>query len=69
LLVEGGTQTLNLFIQSGLWDEARVFISPVKFQEGLEAPVMNGTADSLRPLAGDTLKVYHNRTPKPTPLK
>lgn len=69
LFVEGGTSTLNLFIRSGLWDEARVFESPVKFQGGLEAPVINGKADSHISVASDTLKIYHNLIPMPAPLR
>jgi len=38
ILVEGGGQILNAFIEEGLWDEARVFTSPNKFGEGISAP-------------------------------
>tara|TARA_B100000508_G_scaffold118450_1_gene98654 strand:+ start:169128 stop:170183 length:1056 start_codon:yes stop_codon:yes gene_type:complete len=38
LFVEGGASTLQAFINDGLWDEARVLSSDVKFGKGLEAP-------------------------------
>jgi diaminohydroxyphosphoribosylaminopyrimidine deaminase/5-amino-6-(5-phosphoribosylamino)uracil reductase len=38
VIVEGGAQTLNLFLKSGLWDEARVFTSSKTFGSGIEAP-------------------------------
>ncbi len=38
LIVEGGAQLLNSFIEAGLWDEARVLTGPGYFSDGLEAP-------------------------------
>lgn len=42
IIVEGGTKTLNLFIKQQLWDEARVFVNPLKtFVKGINAPVFD----------------------------
>tara|TARA_R110002012_G_scaffold252147_3_gene430872 strand:+ start:85454 stop:86527 length:1074 start_codon:yes stop_codon:yes gene_type:complete len=38
VLVEGGAQTLQAFIDADLWDEARVFKAPVNFQKGIQSP-------------------------------
>lgn len=38
IIVEGGCQTLNLFIQNNLWDEARILIGNSYFGSGLKAP-------------------------------
>lgn len=38
LIVEGGTATHNSFIESGLWDEIRVEMSPVTSGGGTKAP-------------------------------
>ena len=38
IIVEGGAKTINSFIEEGLWDEARVFISDKKFEKGIKAP-------------------------------
>lgn len=40
LLVEGGTTTLQSFIDSGLWDEAREELSSVLLSSGVPAPRM-----------------------------
>lgn len=37
VLVEGGAQTVQSFIDAGLWDEARIFIAPVSFEKGIKA--------------------------------
>lgn len=42
VLVEGGGQLLQSFIDSGLWDEAFVEISDVKFEKGVNAPTIKG---------------------------
>lgn len=38
VIIEGGRQTLQSFIDSGIWDEARVFTGKVNFQSGVKAP-------------------------------
>ena len=38
LIVEGGAKTLTEFLDLGLWDEVRVFQTPVKFEGGVKAP-------------------------------
>ena len=38
LIVEGGRQTHEAFIQAGLWDEIRVEIAPISVSEGTRAP-------------------------------
>ncbi|NGM61509.1 bifunctional diaminohydroxyphosphoribosylaminopyrimidine deaminase/5-amino-6-(5-phosphoribosylamino)uracil reductase RibD [Sphingobacterium sp. SGG-5] len=40
LIVEGGAKTLQLFIDAGLWDEARVFTTQAEWGVGLRAPVL-----------------------------
>ena len=40
VLIEGGTQLLQSFIDAGLWDEARIFKGTVLFGDGVKAPVM-----------------------------
>jgi diaminohydroxyphosphoribosylaminopyrimidine deaminase/5-amino-6-(5-phosphoribosylamino)uracil reductase len=41
LIIEGGRQTLQKFIDKNLWDEARVFIGKKIFREGIKAPEIN----------------------------
>ena len=40
VIIEGGTKTLQHFIDTGLWDEARIFVSPKTLGGGLKGPVI-----------------------------
>lgn len=57
LIVEGGAQTLQAFIDLDLWDEARVFISPKTFEDGIKAPAISGVLQTQQRIVGDWLKV------------
>lgn len=37
VLVEGGAQTIQSFIDVGFWDEARIFTAPISFIKGIKA--------------------------------
>jgi len=38
LIVEGGSKTLQAFIDCGLWDEAHIYIAPHCLEKGVKAP-------------------------------
>jgi diaminohydroxyphosphoribosylaminopyrimidine deaminase/5-amino-6-(5-phosphoribosylamino)uracil reductase len=38
LIVEGGCQTHESFIQAGLWDEIRMEVAPITISDGTRAP-------------------------------
>lgn len=60
ILVEGGKRTLEGFIESDFWDEARVFTSSNYFGEGLSAPnLLQAPANSER-IGDDELRTYYN---------
>jgi diaminohydroxyphosphoribosylaminopyrimidine deaminase/5-amino-6-(5-phosphoribosylamino)uracil reductase len=60
VLVEGGAGLLNALLAAGLWDEARVFRSPVAFGSGIAAPVLRGGVTAHKEEIGDnTLAVYY----------
>jgi len=40
VIIEGGLQTLQTFIDENLWDEARVFIGNNNFETGIKAPLL-----------------------------
>ena len=40
VLIEGGTQLLQTFIDAGLWDEVRIFTGTTLFGDGVKAPVI-----------------------------
>ena len=59
VIVEGGTNLLSQFIEQNLWDEARVFTSPVYLKEGIPTPVFNFPAHSTENIMGDQLQFFY----------
>lgn len=60
VIIEGGSQTLQTFIDENIWDEARVFTGKTKFSEGTKAPVFLGELTSETLIMDDTLRIYKN---------
>jgi diaminohydroxyphosphoribosylaminopyrimidine deaminase / 5-amino-6-(5-phosphoribosylamino)uracil reductase len=60
VIVEGGAETINAFLEKGLWDEARVFTSSKSFGEGINAPIIHGGEFQMVRVGEDQLKVYKN---------
>ena len=60
IFVEGGATTLKCFIESGLWDEARVFESPQTFGKGIEAPKLSGAPGTVEMIEKDKLLYFIN---------
>lgn len=60
LIVEGGSFLLNKFLESELWDEARVFTSQNKFEEGIAAPVITKPASEIVSVLEDRLAIHYN---------
>ena len=59
LIVEGGTRTLQTFIDEKLWDEAIVFIGNTSFVKGVKSPII--TKEFKEELIeSDVLKRYTN---------
>ncbi|AQG79720.1 bifunctional diaminohydroxyphosphoribosylaminopyrimidine deaminase/5-amino-6-(5-phosphoribosylamino)uracil reductase RibD [Spirosoma montaniterrae] len=58
ILVEGGTTLLNAFIDSGLWDEMRVFRAPKLLGAGVKAPTVRGQIISRERIGDDELSIY-----------
>ena len=46
LLVEGGAQLINSFVEADVWDEARVETAPVRLYQGGHAPMLGKEAVS-----------------------
>jgi diaminohydroxyphosphoribosylaminopyrimidine deaminase / 5-amino-6-(5-phosphoribosylamino)uracil reductase len=59
VIVEGGAQILNAFITLNFWDEARVFYSPMVFENGIKAPEIHADDFFEDRLSSDTLKIYY----------
>jgi len=60
VIVEGGSKTLQSFINQGLWDEARVFIAAVNFGSGIKAPFFSGQLIQERKIVDDLFFIYLN---------
>ena len=60
VIIEGGSQTLQTFIDEDLWDEARVFKGSSKFETGTPAPTFSGQLISKKKLIDDVLNLYIN---------
>lgn len=57
VIIEGGAQTLQIFIDAGLWDEARIFTSPIFWGEGIKAPQIKGNIKEQISLGHDQLTI------------
>jgi len=55
VMVEGGLQTLQTFIDANLWDEARVFTGTQNLREGIPAPILKGLKSYTENIHTDTL--------------
>lgn len=60
VLVEGGAQTHQSFIDANLWDEVRVFTGTSSFKKGIKAPSISGKLVASKTIGSDTLKTYYN---------
>jgi len=61
VIIEGGAQILNQFIDANLWDEARIFTSETNWKEGIIAPKLNGNIVENLSLEHDDLTIYSNQ--------
>jgi len=60
VIIEGGSKTLQMFIDENIWDEARVFTGQINFKEGIKAPHFNGRLISKEKITDDILNIYVN---------
>ena len=60
VFVEGGAEIINHFIDTGLWDEARIFYGNSRFNKGLKAPVITGKPFSQADFGTSRLNVLLN---------
>lgn len=60
VIIEGGTKTLQHFIDAELWDEVRIFVTKEKLISGLKGPVFKrNTNYNSSKILEDTLLTYH----------
>jgi diaminohydroxyphosphoribosylaminopyrimidine deaminase/5-amino-6-(5-phosphoribosylamino)uracil reductase len=59
VIVEGGAQTLQFFIDLKLWDEARIFTASRFFGNGISAPIIQGHSKIETEIFGDKLAIIN----------
>jgi diaminohydroxyphosphoribosylaminopyrimidine deaminase/5-amino-6-(5-phosphoribosylamino)uracil reductase len=60
VFVEGGRQTLQTFVDAGLWDEARVFVGSQTFGSGVKAPKLGAVVFEKHEIKDTRLHLYRN---------
>ncbi|CAN5140186.1 bifunctional diaminohydroxyphosphoribosylaminopyrimidine deaminase/5-amino-6-(5-phosphoribosylamino)uracil reductase RibD [soil metagenome] len=58
VIIEGGSQVLQEFINQNLWDEARIFKSNISFNKGIKAPAIEGRLIQMEQIHNDHLFFY-----------
>jgi diaminohydroxyphosphoribosylaminopyrimidine deaminase/5-amino-6-(5-phosphoribosylamino)uracil reductase len=59
VIIEGGRQTIQTFIDSNFWDEARVFVGNFNLNNGVKAPLLKRNYTSSK-IYKDQLKLFIN---------
>lgn len=62
LIVEGGSKTLQGFMDKALWDEASVFIGEKTFGSGIKAAIITASTCSSQKIDNNTLNIYKQFT-------
>jgi len=60
VIVEGGLKTLIFFIRNRLWDEAKVFKTKIKLNDGLISPKLEQKEKTIISVGKDKLYTYIN---------
>ncbi len=60
VIIEGGQQILTQFITAGLWDEARIFTSSIKWENGISSPIIDGITQETNTIGEDQLMILLN---------
>jgi diaminohydroxyphosphoribosylaminopyrimidine deaminase/5-amino-6-(5-phosphoribosylamino)uracil reductase len=58
ILIEGGSHTIQRWIDAGLWDEARVFVAPHHLTQGVRAPLITSSPLHTLESGVDALYLY-----------
>ena len=60
VIIEGGLQTLQTFIDENLWDEARVFTGNTNLEKGIKAPCIPKTNSEKHTIDTDEFLIIRN---------
>jgi len=62
VIIEGGRETLQSFIDGNLWDEVRVFVGETNLEKGISAPILNSKPKSEEKISSDVLRWFLKST-------
>jgi diaminohydroxyphosphoribosylaminopyrimidine deaminase/5-amino-6-(5-phosphoribosylamino)uracil reductase len=60
VIIEGGRQTLQTFIDANIWDEAQVFRGEIYFKSGTKAPTISVENSKKEKILNDELLTFFN---------
>ncbi len=60
VIIEGGLQTLQTFIDANLWDEARIFTGKPFLKKGTKAPFLSKNNSEKQKIQEDELSIIRN---------
>lgn len=60
VIIEGGRQTLQTFIDENIWDEARIFKGKKPLIKGIKAPIIKCKNVKQQPILEDELLIFFN---------
>jgi diaminohydroxyphosphoribosylaminopyrimidine deaminase/5-amino-6-(5-phosphoribosylamino)uracil reductase len=60
VIIEGGNKTLQSFIDTNMWDEARIFTTNKELTDGVKDPNIKGEIITETEIGGDKLKIIRN---------
>ncbi len=60
VIIEGGRQTLQTFIDENLWDEARIFKGSVFLENGIQSPNIIKKEGTKKTIVEDELLIFFN---------
>lgn len=60
VIIEGGKKVLESFIESNLWDEARILIGNTTIEQGVQAPLLFKKPQTEYCFGTDLVQIYRN---------
>ena len=59
IIVEGGSKTIENFINKGVWDEARIIQNSKELNDGVKSPKINGRLENEFQIMDDNIKIIY----------
>ena len=62
IIIEGGTKTLQTFVDEDIWDQAHVYTGKMSLENGIKAPIFNIKPHTIKSIKDTSLCIYKNTT-------